>query len=68
MNFNVKLLKNKKFLMFTAALVTPGGFIALGLWKAYKVYKKKKEEELQRPQDFEEYVANLKERTESESE
>jgi len=39
--------KKKEVLILTAALIIPGGLIALGLWKAYDLYKKKptKEEE-----------------------
>lgn len=34
-------LKKKETLILTAALVLPGGLIALGLWKAYELYRKK---------------------------
>ena len=50
----------KKYLVFIAALVTPGGFLALGVLKAYEFYKKKQLEKAQKPKTFEEYIANLK--------
>jgi len=35
-------MKKKDVLVLMAALVIPGGLIALGLWKTYKLYKQKK--------------------------
>ena len=52
--------KAKRLLIFTAALVTPGGFIALGVWKAYQVYKKKKEEQAQKPKTVQEFIDKMK--------
>lgn len=49
-----------KYLVFLVALITPGGFIALGVLKAYEFYKKKQLEKSQKPKTFEEYMANLK--------
>lgn len=62
-----KKLFNKNTLIFLAALVTPGGFIALGLWKAYELYRKKQEEKKLKPKTFEEYIEKLKAEVEEES-
>jgi hypothetical protein len=35
--------KNKKLIILTLAVILPGGFLALGLWKAYELTKKNKE-------------------------
>lgn len=38
-----KLIKdNKRGIILTAAIVLPFGFVALGAWKAYELYKGKK--------------------------
>ena len=41
----MKFLKSKEALILTAALVVPGGLVALGLWKAYELYRKKERDE-----------------------
>ena len=33
------LKKHKDKIILAAAVITPGGFIALGMWKAYELYK-----------------------------
>lgn len=41
--------KKRKMMILAAAVVIPGGFVALGLWKAYELFKdrnKKKEEKI----------------------
>ena len=46
-------MNKKEVIILTAALVLPGGLIALGLWKAYELYKKKEKkptESDQKPQ------------------
>jgi len=68
MSFKKLLEKNKRYLIFTAALVTPGGFIALGAWKAYKVYQKKQAEKLAQPKTIQEYIDKLKEDAENDPE
>lgn len=35
-------MKKKEMIILTAALVLPGGLVALGVWKAYELYKGKK--------------------------
>jgi predicted negative regulator of RcsB-dependent stress response len=65
---NFKKYINKSTFIFIAALVTPGGFIALGLWKAYKIYQKKQEEKKLKPKTFEEFVEKLKKDIEEDSE
>jgi hypothetical protein len=37
----------KNTLILTAALIIPGGFVALGLWKAIDLYRKRNEDEKQ---------------------
>lgn len=32
----------KETAILTAALIIPGGFVVLGIWKAIELYKKKK--------------------------
>jgi hypothetical protein len=34
-------IKTKEIMILAAAIVIPGGFVALGLWKAYELLKKK---------------------------
>lgn len=34
-------MKKKEAIIITAALILPGGLVALGLWKAYELYKKR---------------------------
>lgn len=41
----MKLPSSKEALILTAALVLPGGFVVLGLWKAYELYRKKNEDD-----------------------
>ena len=50
--------KHKNKLIFIAALVTPFGFVALGLWKAYDVYQKKQLES--KPKTYDEFMDSLK--------
>lgn len=57
---NFKKYFNKNTLIFLAALVAPGGFIALGVWKAYNVYRKKQEENKLKPRTIQEYIEKLK--------
>jgi hypothetical protein len=51
----MKISKNKLILL--AALVTPCGFVILGLWKAYELYKKQNPE---KPKTYGEFVESLK--------
>lgn len=52
-------IKNhKKKLIFVAALVTPGGFLLLGMWKAYQYYLSKTQDKT--PKTYEEFIASLK--------
>ena len=55
-----KMKIKKEYLIYIAALVTPGGFVALGLWKAYDIYKKKQAERLAKPKTLDEFVAKMK--------
>ena len=50
--------KNKNKLILLAALTTPFGFVALGLWKAYELYKKNQLES--KPKTYDEFVQSLK--------
>ena len=63
----MKIIKNnQKGLILLAALVTPGGFIALGVWKAYELYKKQQEEkarleEVRAKEHTQKFIDSLKE-------
>lgn len=52
----MKLPSKKETLILTAALVLPGGLIALGLWKAYELYKTKPKKTLAPPTASEDAV------------
>jgi len=47
----MKLPSSKESLILTAALIIPGGFVALGLWKAYELYRKKSENDNSRKEN-----------------
>lgn len=40
----------KKHIILVAALIIPGGLIALGLWKSYDLLKGKKDEKNDKPE------------------
>lgn len=66
----MKLPKSKEALILTAALVIPGGFVALGLWKAYELYKKREEHDTSRQEDqpavtFQSAISSFDDRLES---
>lgn len=52
----MKFLNKKETLILTAALVLPGGLVALGLWKAYELYKAKPKKVLAPPTPKEDAV------------
>lgn len=60
-------MKNyKNIIIIAAAVVIPGGFIALGLWKAYGLYKRKQAEKLAQPKNLQEFIEKLKAEVEEE--